>query len=112
MAPTWPRLASKLSAPRAVWVMVPAGEITEKTVAEVAAELESGDAMIDGGNTYYRDDIHLADELGSRGIDHLDCGTSGGVFGLERGYCLMIGGPEEAVQAARADLRTARARRR
>jgi 6-phosphogluconate dehydrogenase len=89
-------LASKLSAPRAVWIMVPAGEITRDTIRNVAAVLEPGDAIVDGGNTYYRDDIHFATELGEKGIDHLDCGTSGGVFGLERGYCLMIGGPEEA----------------
>ena len=76
--------------------MVPAGEITRKTIADVALELESGDAVIDGGNTYYRDDIRIAAELAEKGIDHLDCGTSGGVFGLERGYCLMIGGPEDA----------------
>ncbi len=91
-------LASKLSAPRAVWIMVPAGEITRSTIRAVAAELEPGDAIVDGGNTYYRDDIHFAEELGEKGIDHLDCGTSGGVFGLERGYCLMIGGPEAAYQ--------------
>jgi 6-phosphogluconate dehydrogenase len=90
-------LAQQLSSPRAVWVMVPAGVITEKTVAAVAAELEAGDAVIDGGNTYYRDDIRRAGELAGRGIDYIDCGTSGGVFGLERGYCLMIGGPEDAV---------------
>lgn len=89
-------LVSKLSPPRAVWIMVPAGDITRDTIRAVAAELESGDAIIDGGNTYYHDDIHFAEELGHKGIDHLDCGTSGGVFGLERGYCLMIGGPEEA----------------
>ena len=89
-------LASKLSPPRAVWIMVPAGEITRKTIAAVGLELESGDAVIDGGNTYYRDDIHIAGELAEKGIDHLDCGTSGGVFGLERGYSLMIGGPESA----------------
>lgn len=89
-------LASKLAAPRAVWIMVPAGDITRETIRKVAAELEAGDAIIDGGNTYYRDDIHFAAELGKEGIDHLDCGTSGGVFGLERGYCLMIGGPEAA----------------
>jgi len=89
-------LASKLSAPRAVWVMVPSGDITEKTVAAVAAELDSGDAIIDGGNTYYRDDMRRAGELSEKGIDYLDCGTSGGVFGLDRGYCLMIGGPDEA----------------
>ncbi|HMY26162.1 MAG TPA: decarboxylating 6-phosphogluconate dehydrogenase, partial [Solirubrobacterales bacterium] len=89
-------LAAKLAAPRAVWIMVPAGDITRDTIRKVAAELQPGDAIIDGGNTYYHDDIHFAEELGKQGIDHLDCGTSGGVFGLERGYCLMIGGPEEA----------------
>jgi 6-phosphogluconate dehydrogenase len=90
-------LSSKLSAPRAVWAMVPAGEITESTVQGIAAELEAGDVVIDGGNSYYRDDIRRAGALGERGIDFIDCGTSGGVFGLERGYCLMIGGPDEAV---------------
>jgi 6-phosphogluconate dehydrogenase len=90
-------LASKLSAPRAVWVMVPSGEITEKTVGEVAGVLEAGDAIVDGGNSYYRDDIRRAEKVGEQGIDYVDCGTSGGVFGLERGYCLMIGGPEAAV---------------
>jgi 6-phosphogluconate dehydrogenase len=89
-------LAKKLSPPRAVWVMVPAGDITEKTVGAVADVLEAGDAIIDGGNTYYRDDIRRAGELSERGIDYLDCGTSGGVFGLERGFCLMIGGPDDA----------------
>ncbi len=91
-------LAAKLSAPRAVWVMVPAGHITESTVNAVAAELEAGDAIIDGGNSYYRDDIRRAAELAKREIDYIDCGTSGGVFGLERGYCLMIGGPDAAVE--------------
>jgi 6-phosphogluconate dehydrogenase len=90
-------LAAKLSAPRSVWVMVPAGEITEKTVDDVAAVLDSGDAIVDGGNSYYRDDIRRAAKVGEQGIDYVDCGTSGGVFGLERGYCLMIGGPDGAV---------------
>jgi 6-phosphogluconate dehydrogenase len=90
-------LASKLAAPRSVWVMVPAGEITEKTVGDLAAVLQPGDAIVDGGNSYYRDDIRRAEMLREEGIDFVDCGTSGGVFGLERGYCLMIGGPEEAV---------------
>ena len=76
--------------------MVPAGEITEKAVNDLAERLESGDAIIDGGNSYYHDDIRRAAALGEKGIDYLDCGTSGGVFGLERGYCLMIGGPDEA----------------
>jgi len=88
---------AKLEPPRAAWVMVPAGEITENTVAELGARLEAGDAIIDGGNSYYRDDIRRAGELAERGVDYIDCGTSGGVFGLERGYCLMIGGPEAAV---------------
>jgi 6-phosphogluconate dehydrogenase len=91
-------LASKLSAPRSVWVMVPAGEITEKTVEAIEAVLESGDAIIDGGNSYYRDDIRRAAKVGEKGIDYIDCGTSGGVFGLDRGYCLMIGGPDGAVE--------------
>jgi 6-phosphogluconate dehydrogenase len=91
-------LAGKLSAPRAVWVMVPSGEITEKTVEDVAAVLEPGDAIVDGGNSYYRDDIRRAELLREKGIDFVDCGTSGGVFGLERGYCLMIGGPDGAVE--------------
>jgi 6-phosphogluconate dehydrogenase len=91
-------LASKLNAPRSVWVMVPAGEITEKTIADVAAVLDAGDAIVDGGNSYYRDDIRRAAMLGEQGIDFVDCGTSGGVFGLDRGYCLMIGGPDGAVQ--------------
>jgi 6-phosphogluconate dehydrogenase len=91
-------LAAKLTPPRAVWIMVPAGDITERTVADVAAELEAGDALIDGGNSYYRDDIRRANELAERGIDYVDCGTSGGVFGLDRGYCLMIGGEPDVVR--------------
>jgi 6-phosphogluconate dehydrogenase len=91
-------LAKKMDAPRAVWIMVPAGEITEKTVKDVAAVLEKGDAIIDGGNSYYRDDMRRAAEVGENGIDYIDCGTSGGVFGLDRGYCLMIGGPDGAVE--------------
>jgi 6-phosphogluconate dehydrogenase len=97
-ASTLKDLAEKLEAPRSVWVMVPAGEITEKTVHDVAEVLDKGDAIIDGGNSYYRDDMRRAAEVGEKGIDYIDCGTSGGVFGLDRGYCLMIGGPEKAVK--------------
>ncbi len=91
-------LAAKLNAPRTVWAMVPAGEITNQTIAQLAEVLEPGDTIIDGGNTHYHDDIRHARELGERGIHHIDCGTSGGVWGLERGYCLMIGGEQEVVQ--------------
>jgi 6-phosphogluconate dehydrogenase len=88
--------AAKLLPPRHAWVMVPAGEITETTVRELAARLSAGDTIIDGGNTYYRDDIRRAAELAEQGVGYVDCGTSGGVFGLERGFCLMIGGSDEA----------------
>ena len=91
-------LAQKMTAPRSVWIMVPAGKITEDTVNAVADQLESGDAIIDGGNSYYHDDIRRSAALAERGIDYIDCGTSGGVFGLERGFCLMIGGPDGAVE--------------
>jgi 6-phosphogluconate dehydrogenase len=90
---------AKLDAPRRAWIMVPAGEITESTVKDLASRLEQGDTIVDGGNSYYRDDIRRAAELGERGIRYLDCGTSGGVFGLERGFCLMIGGPDDAFAA-------------
>jgi 6-phosphogluconate dehydrogenase len=90
--------ASKLEAPRAVWVMVPAGEITANTIRDVAAVLEPGDVIIDGGNTYYHDDIRHAAELKEQGIHHVDVGTSGGVWGFERGFCLMIGGEDEVVE--------------
>jgi len=91
-----PELAEKLTAPRVVWVMVPAGTITTGVIEELAKSLESGDIVIDGGNSYYRDDIRHAKRLSEKGIHLLDCGTSGGVWGRERGYCLMIGGDDEA----------------
>jgi 6-phosphogluconate dehydrogenase len=89
--------AAKLTKPRAAWIMVPAG-ITGKVIEDLAARLEAGDAIIDGGNSYYRDDILRAKALKPRGIHFLDVGTSGGVFGLDRGYCLMIGGEADAVK--------------
>ncbi len=89
--------ARKLTPPRTAWVMVPAG-ITGRVVADVAAHLERGDVVIDGGNSYYRDDIHRAAELAAHGIAYVDVGTSGGVFGLERGFCLMIGGEAKTVK--------------
>jgi 6-phosphogluconate dehydrogenase len=90
--------AAKLEKPRAAWVMVPAGEITDKTIAALAEVLEPGDTIIDGGNTYYHDDLRHAGELREKGIHHIDVGTSGGVWGFERGFCLMIGGEDEPVQ--------------
>ena len=90
-------LVAALDAPRTVWVMVPAGDITERAIAEVAELLSPGDTIIDGGNTRYHDDIRRAQELSERGLHYVDCGTSGGVFGLERGFCLMIGGEDEVV---------------
>ncbi len=89
---------AKLSSPRAAWVMVPAGDITESTVAELAQRMAPGDVVIDGGNSYYRDDIRRAAALSKSGVHLIDCGTSGGVFGLERGYCLMLGGDKGAVE--------------
>jgi 6-phosphogluconate dehydrogenase len=88
---------AKLEKPRAAWVMVPAGEITDRTIAALADVLEPGDAIIDGGNTHYVEDIRHATELREKGIHHVDVGTSGGVWGFERGFCLMIGGEKEVV---------------
>ncbi len=85
-------LVAHLQAPRAVWVMVPAGDPTEQTVDALASRLSAGDVVIDGGNTHFKDDVRRARALAARGIDYIDVGTSGGVWGLERGYCLMIGG--------------------
>ncbi|MCV7249542.1 decarboxylating 6-phosphogluconate dehydrogenase [Mycobacterium koreense] len=93
-------LASKLVAPRVVWVMVPAGVITHSVIAELAGLLEGGDIVIDGGNSYYRDAVRHAEELAGKGIRMLDCGTSGGVWGLARGFSLMIGGDRSAYAAA------------
>jgi 6-phosphogluconate dehydrogenase len=87
--------ASTLAAPRAVWIMVPAGAATESTVAALATRLSPDDVIIDGGNTYYRDDVRRAEELRAKGIHYVDAGTSGGIWGLEEGYCLMVGGDEE-----------------
>ncbi len=90
-------LVKKLKAPRAIWLMVPAAAVDD-TISALVPSLDSGDTLIDGGNSYYIDDIRRAKELASKGVHYLDVGTSGGVWGLERGYCMMIGGGVEAVQ--------------
>ena len=91
-------LVGKLQAPRIFWVMLPAGAPTEETVAVLAAASQPGDVIIDGGNTFYKDDIRRARECASKGVHYVDVGTSGGIWGLERGYCLMIGGDKPVVE--------------
>jgi 6-phosphogluconate dehydrogenase len=91
-------LVARLAKPRAVWVMLPAGEATEQAVAELGGLLEADDVIIDGGNAFFHDDVRRARELKAKGIHYVDCGTSGGVWGLERGYCLMIGGDKAVIE--------------
>jgi 6-phosphogluconate dehydrogenase len=90
-------LVAKLSKPRAIWLMIPAG-VVERAIEQLSPHLEPGDILIDGGNSYYIDDIRRAKDLAPKGIHYVDVGTSGGVWGLERGYCMMIGGPKAAVE--------------
>jgi 6-phosphogluconate dehydrogenase len=89
---------SQLGKPRIAWLMVPAGAPTEQTVQALAQRMQPGDTLIDGGNSYFKDDVRRSGELKKKGIHYVDVGTSGGVWGLERGYCMMIGGPKEVVQ--------------
>jgi len=91
-------VVSKLKAPRAVWIMVPSGAPTEETITAVAALMQKGDTIVDGGNTRFIDDVRRAAELKKKGIDYVDAGTSGGVWGLKLGYCLMVGGEKEPVK--------------
>ncbi len=97
---------AKLQKPRAVWVMVQAGGTTESTVQSLAGLLEAGDTIIDGGNSFFKDDVRRSKEVAKKGIHYVDAGTSGGVWGVERGYCLMVGGPKEAVSRIEPVLRT------
>jgi 6-phosphogluconate dehydrogenase len=90
-------LVGKLTPPRAAWVMVPAGGPTEKTVQALLGRMQAGDTIIDGGNSYFKDDVRRAKMCAEKGVHYVDVGTSGGVWGLERGYCMMLGGPKEAV---------------
>ncbi len=92
-------MVTKLVAPRVVWLMIPAGDPTEKTVLALAEKLQRGDIIIDGGNSYFKDDVRRSKMLAARGIEYVDVGTSGGVWGLERGYCMMLGGPQNVVQS-------------
>jgi 6-phosphogluconate dehydrogenase len=91
-------LVSKLNPPRAAWIMVPSGDPTEKTVQALLGRMQTGDTIIDGGNSYFKDDVRRSKICAAKGVHYVDVGTSGGVWGLERGYCMMIGGPKEAVQ--------------
>jgi 6-phosphogluconate dehydrogenase len=91
-------LVSKLAAPRAAWIMVPSGDATEKTVQALLGTMKAGDTIIDGGNSYFKDDVRRAKLCAAKGVHYVDVGTSGGVWGIDRGYCMMIGGPKEAVQ--------------
>jgi 6-phosphogluconate dehydrogenase len=97
VAPSLPELARALRPPRTVWLMIPAAAV-DRVIDDLVGVLEQDDVVIDGGNSYYRDDIDRADRLGPAGIHYVDCGTSGGVWGLDRGYCLMIGGEDETVR--------------
>jgi 6-phosphogluconate dehydrogenase len=91
-------LVSKLTAPRAAWIMVPSGDPTEKTVQALLKTMQAGDTIIDGGNSYFKDDVRRSKICAAKGVHYVDVGTSGGIWGIERGYCMMIGGPKEAVQ--------------
>ena len=97
-AGSFAELVANLTAPRALWIMLPAGAATESAIAELSGLLAAGDTIIDGGNTFWKDDVRRARELKAKGLQYLDVGTSGGVWGLERGYCLMIGGEKAAVE--------------
>ncbi|HEY6095292.1 MAG TPA: decarboxylating 6-phosphogluconate dehydrogenase, partial [Gallionellaceae bacterium] len=99
-------LAEALTPPRAAWIMVPAGDITESAVMELAGYFSAGDVIIDGGNSYFKDDVRRAKVLAERGIHYVDAGTSGGVWGLQRGYCLMVGGEAAAIQRLEPVFRT------
>ena len=99
-------LVKTLTPPRSVWVMVPAGAPTESTIAELAGKLAPGDVIVDGGNTRYKDDVRRAKELAARGLHYVDAGTSGGIWGLQNGYCLMVGGDRAAVDRLAPALTT------
>ena len=96
----------KLTKPRVAWIMVPAGKPTDQTVLALSNLMEAGDIIVDGGNSYFKDDVRRSKELAKKGIHYVDVGTSGGVWGVDRGYCLMVGGPDTAVQHLDPILKT------
>jgi 6-phosphogluconate dehydrogenase len=99
-------LVERLATPRVAWVMVPAGDATEQAIRELSDLLQAGDLIVDGGNSNFRDSIRRSEELRAKGIDFVDCGTSGGIWGLENGFCLMAGGSEEALERIEPALKT------
>ena len=99
-------LVEKLNTPRVIWTMVPAGDVTEQTLLKFADMMDEGDILIDGGNSYFRDSVHRAEMLRERGLRFLDAGTSGGVWGLQVGYCLMVGGDASAYEHVEPALKT------
>ena len=99
-------MAAKLTPPRVLWSMVPAGDVTESTLRELADQASPGDIIVDGGNSYFRDSMRRGDELAARGLRFVDVGVSGGIWGLEVGYCMMVGGAEDAVDLLRPVLDT------
>jgi 6-phosphogluconate dehydrogenase len=105
-APSASALVERLGKPAIVWLMIPAGAPVDATIAEMLPKLSPGDIVIDGGNSYYRDSVRRAGELAAHGIAYLDAGTSGGVWGLENGYCLMVGGEETAIERVRPVFET------
>jgi 6-phosphogluconate dehydrogenase len=105
-APTLRDAVARLSAPRIVWIMVPSGPPVEETIDELIPLLKKGDIIIDGGNSNFHDTMRRAEKLRAHGIDFVDSGTSGGIWGLEKGYCLMVGGPDEAVRTCEPIFRT------
>jgi len=105
-AHTFQEVVAKLTPPRVCWVMVPAGDATEKAVADLAALLDKGDVIIDGGNSYYKDDVRRSEQLAAKGVEYVDVGTSGGVWGIDRGYCLMVGASKRAFDLLTPIFRT------
>ncbi len=99
-------LVKALKKPRALWVMLPSGDVTEQMIEKLGSLCERGDTIVDGGNSYFKDDVRRGRKLAERGIRYLDCGTSGGVWGVERGYCLMVGGATDGVEHLTPALRT------